>query len=86
MTTPRVPGHPSSGDSVTSVIDPGLLEELEAESGVDVGTSLWAVVFAGGIGTRFWPISTPDRPKQVLPLVDERPLIADTLARLAPLV
>jgi mannose-1-phosphate guanylyltransferase len=47
---------------------------------------MWAVVFAGGIGTRFWPISTPDRPKQVLPLVDARPLIADTLERLSPLV
>ncbi|MCU0616358.1 MAG: sugar phosphate nucleotidyltransferase [Gemmatimonadaceae bacterium] len=86
MTTPRVPGSASSGESATGVIDPGLLEELDPESSVDVGTSMWAVVFAGGIGTRFWPISTPDRPKQVLPLVDERPLIADTLARLAPLV
>jgi mannose-1-phosphate guanylyltransferase len=86
MTTPRVPGPATSGEAVTGTIDPGLLEELDPDADVDVGTSLWAVVFAGGIGTRFWPISTPDRPKQVLPLVDERPLIADTLARLAPLV
>jgi mannose-1-phosphate guanylyltransferase len=84
MTTPRVPGPDST--SGTGTIDPELLEELDPASAVDVGTSLWAVVFAGGIGTRFWPISTPDRPKQVLPLVDEQPLIADTLARLAPLV
>jgi mannose-1-phosphate guanylyltransferase len=47
---------------------------------------MWAVVFAGGIGTRFWPLSTPKRPKQLLALVNERPLIADTIARLAPLV
>jgi len=85
MTAPRVPG-PSDTSTNTSTIDPDLLEELDPESSLDVGTSLWAVVFAGGIGTRFWPISTPDRPKQVLPLVDERPLIADTLARLAPMV
>jgi mannose-1-phosphate guanylyltransferase len=86
MHTPRASAPPASGDAATGVLDPGLLEDLEPASHVDVGTSLWAVVFAGGIGTRFWPISTPDRPKPVLPLVDERPLIADTLARLAPLV
>jgi mannose-1-phosphate guanylyltransferase len=86
MTTPRVPAPSNDSDAATGVIDPELLEELDPSASMDVGTSMWAVVFAGGIGTRFWPISTPDRPKQVLPLVDARPLIADTLARLAPLV
>ena len=51
-----------------------------------VSAALWAVVFAGGIGTRFWPLSTPARPKQLLALVNERPLIADTILRLQPLV
>jgi mannose-1-phosphate guanylyltransferase len=46
----------------------------------------WAVVLAGGVGSRFWPLSTPSRPKQLLPLVGERSMLADTLARLAPLV
>ncbi len=27
----------------------------------------WVVVLAGGIGSRFWPLSTPERPKQFLP-------------------
>ncbi len=45
----------------------------------------WAVVLAGGVGSRFWPLSTPQRPKQLLPLVDESPLLASTLRRLAPL-
>ena len=48
--------------------------------------SLWAVVLAGGVGSRFWPLSTPSRPKQLLPLVDRRPLLVATLDRLAPLV
>jgi len=46
----------------------------------------WVVVLAGGVGSRFWPLSTPSRPKQLLPLVDESPLLANTLDRLAPLV
>jgi mannose-1-phosphate guanylyltransferase len=54
----------------------------------DTGTSppVWAVVFAGGIGSRFWPLSTPATPKPVLPLVDGRPLIADAVGRLDPLI
>jgi mannose-1-phosphate guanylyltransferase len=46
----------------------------------------WAVVLAGGVGSRFWPLSTPERPKQLLPLVDDAPLLRNTLDRLAPLV
>ena len=46
----------------------------------------WAVVLAGGVGSRFWPISTPERPKQLLPLATSEPLLADALARLAPIV
>ena len=45
----------------------------------------WAVVLAGGVGSRFWPLSTPQRPKQLLPLVDASPLLANTLRRLTPL-
>jgi len=46
----------------------------------------WAVVLAGGVGSRFWPLSTPERPKQLLPLVTEHPLLVDTINRLTPLV
>lgn len=42
----------------------------------------WVVVLAGGVGSRFWPLSTPGTPKQLLPLVDERPLLVNTLDRL----
>ena len=38
--------------------------------------SRWAVVLAGGVGSRFWPLSTPSRPKQLLPLVTDEPLLA----------
>jgi len=48
--------------------------------------SRWAVILAGGVGSRFWPLSTPRRPKQLLPLVSDAPLLADTVTRLAALV
>jgi mannose-1-phosphate guanylyltransferase len=48
--------------------------------------SRWAVILAGGVGSRFWPVSTPRRPKQLLPLITDAPLLADTVARLAELV
>ena len=44
------------------------------------------MVLAGGVGSRFWPLSTPTRPKQLLPLIDERPLLVATLDRLEALV
>jgi mannose-1-phosphate guanylyltransferase len=47
---------------------------------------IWVVILAGGVGSRFWPLSTPDRPKQLLPLVDESPLLVNTVDRLTPLV
>ena len=42
----------------------------------------WNVVLAGGVGSRFWPLSTPERPKQLLPLVTDAPMLHDTLERL----
>jgi mannose-1-phosphate guanylyltransferase len=45
----------------------------------------WNVVLAGGVGSRFWPLSTPERPKQLLPLITASPMLRDTLDRLLPL-
>jgi mannose-1-phosphate guanylyltransferase len=46
---------------------------------------LHPVIMAGGSGTRFWPLSRKQRPKQFLPLASKHPLIADTVARLSGL-
>ncbi len=46
----------------------------------------WAVILAGGTGTRFWPLSTAERPKQLLPLAGDRPLLAQAVRRLDGLV
>jgi len=46
----------------------------------------WAVVLAGGVGSRFWPLSTAARPKQLLPLAGARPLVVESVARLLGVV
>ncbi len=43
-----------------------------------------AVVMAGGRGTRFWPWSREQRPKQFLPLAGAEPLLRQTVLRLQP--
>lgn len=43
-------------------------------------------MLAGGIGSRFWPASTPRRPKQLLALGGEAPLIRETVDRALSLV
>lgn len=48
--------------------------------------STWAAILAGGSGTRFWPLSTPERPKQLLPLAGDRPLLVQAVERLQGLV
>lgn len=47
---------------------------------------LHAVVMAGGSGTRFWPKSRRNRPKQLLRLFGERSMIQETVARIEPMV
>lgn len=48
--------------------------------------SRYAVVMAGGSGTRFWPRSRQRTPKQFLPIVGGQSMLRETVARVAPLV
>ena len=41
-----------------------------------------AVILAGGIGERFWPVSTVENPKQFLKIYNNKTLIENTLLRL----
>ena len=50
------------------------------------GTHRYAVILAGGVGTRFWPHSRSDRPKQFLTVQGRRSLLEDTLHRLRGIV
>lgn len=47
---------------------------------------LWAVVMAGGTGTRFWPESREKTPKQFLPLFGRRTLFEETLDRIQAVI
>jgi mannose-1-phosphate guanylyltransferase len=47
---------------------------------------LHAIIMAGGSGTRFWPKSRRDRPKQLLCLIGEATMLQQTVARIEPLV
>jgi mannose-1-phosphate guanylyltransferase len=58
----------------------------ESTSSSPPDLNLWITVLAGGVGSRFWPVSTPARPKQLLPLASSQPLICDTIDRIRSLV
>ncbi|MFC4765816.1 mannose-1-phosphate guanylyltransferase [Effusibacillus consociatus] len=44
---------------------------------------LKAVIMAGGNGTRLWPKSQPDLPKQFIPILDGQSMLQKTVSRLA---
>jgi mannose-1-phosphate guanylyltransferase len=45
----------------------------------------YAVILAGGGGTRLWPMSRTDLPKQLLPLVEDESMFRVSIERLDPL-
>jgi mannose-1-phosphate guanylyltransferase len=45
----------------------------------------YALIMAGGVGTRLWPLSRHDRPKQSLRLMEERTMFEHAVDRIAPL-
>ena len=47
---------------------------------------LTALIMAGGKGTRFWPISTENKPKQFLNLIDDKTMLQATIERLEDLI
>lgn len=47
---------------------------------------IFAVIMAGGVGSRFWPRSTEKTPKQLLKIFGEKTMIQDTVERLNGLV
>jgi mannose-1-phosphate guanylyltransferase len=51
-----------------------------------MSNSFYALVLAGGSGTRFWPLSRKVRPKQLLSLFNEHTLLEETILRLSGVI
>jgi len=47
---------------------------------------MYAVIMAGGRGTRFWPRSRETKPKHLLDIVSNRTIIQETVDRIKPLI
>jgi mannose-1-phosphate guanylyltransferase len=45
-----------------------------------------AMIMAGGVGTRFWPLSRKKKPKQFLPIISAQTMIEETVIRLLPFI
>ncbi|MDD9908416.1 MAG: AGE family epimerase/isomerase [Ahrensia sp.] len=56
--------------------------EMTTESG-STHRVLKTYIMCGGSGTRLWPLSRADNPKQMLPLLDENSMLANTISRAA---
>jgi len=61
--------------------------EKSSQSNIPTTNKKWAVIMAGGIGERFWPLSTSEHPKQLLPLGNNNNiLLKDAIERILPIV
>lgn len=61
--------------------------DKNSQSNTPTTYNKWAVIMAGGIGERFWPLSTPEYPKQLLPLGNNgNTLLKDAIERILPIV
>ena len=45
----------------------------------------YALIAAGGRGTRLWPLSRINMPKQLLPLIDDHSMFRTSIERIQPL-
>jgi mannose-1-phosphate guanylyltransferase len=59
----------------------GIVEGREEQEGAETSPKVAVVIMAGGVGTRFWPLSTRRRPKQFLSLLGTTSLLQQSFER-----
>jgi len=47
---------------------------------------IYSIIMAGGIGSRFWPLSRSSAPKQFLSIIGNQSLLEETIDRLNPII
>ncbi len=83
------PGHPFRQEETLDTCGAAgtMVRALGVRSAqLPMSNPLYALVLAGGSGTRFWPLSRRTTPKQLLRLFSEETLLAETVRRLDGLV
>lgn len=63
-----------------------MFKERQGDVMNNVDNNLVAIIMAGGVGTRFWPLSTHERPKQFIQLFDDRSLLQKSYDRVTDIV
>jgi mannose-1-phosphate guanylyltransferase/mannose-1-phosphate guanylyltransferase/mannose-6-phosphate isomerase len=61
--------------------DLGLITDESISAGLECNNSIVPVILSGGGGSRLWPFSTQETPKQFLPLIDNKCLFEHALER-----
>lgn len=64
----------------------GFVSKKTAKKSTRKAGGFYAAILAGGIGSRFWPLSRETAPKQVLKVVGDESLLKSTIRRLEPLI
>ena len=77
----------SPGEGVYARRDHHIMATMSnATDSANSAPTVYAVIMAGGSGTRFWPVSRGAFPKQLVRIVGDSTMIQATVARLQPMI